>query len=477
MNKLLCSILFSSLFCFDVSAQNSEYWSSEDSLQVRLIYNEALSNGESYNNLRVLCKDVGHRLTGSPQAAKAIEWGLATMQELNLDTVYLQEIKAPHWERGDVEELKVSFDPGEFEGTHEYELDVLSIGGSVGTNGILRAQIIEVASLAELKERASEVKGKIVFYNKPMDPRIIDPFNAYGACAGHRYIGASAASKYGAVGVIVRSLGGKKDDIPHTGSMIYEDGVVEIPALSVSTNDADALHNMILKAPVSAAMSMNCESFEDIVTYNVIGEVRGSSEASKYMIMGGHLDSWDVGEGAHDDGAGCVQSMEALRVLLATGYRPRHSIRVILFMNEENGNEGGKHYADYALSAEEEHLLAMETDRGGFSPRGFSIDGTDLQVRMIDQLELLLEPYGLHYFEAGYAGVDIAPLKADRDKVHPQLLMVGLVPDPQRYFDYHHTEEDVFETVNQRELELGGASMSALLYLLDRHWNKINEYE
>ena len=471
VKKLIFSILSFLIYQSESLAQHDVYWNDSDSLQVRAIYDEALMRGESYENLRVLCKEVGHRLTGSPQAEKAIEWGMKTMSGLGLDTVYIQEITAPHWERGTVARLSVPMI------NSSWELNALAIGGSVPTNGILGAELIEINSMDELEERAAEVKGKIVFFNKPMDARLIDPFEAYGACAGHRYIGASRAAAVGAVGVVVRSLGLKKDDVPHTGSMAYEPGVNKIPALCVSTNDADKLHIMLERDLVNATMELDCRVLKDVKTYNVIGELKGSEVPNKYMIMGGHLDSWDVGEGAHDDGAGCVQSMEALRLLLATGYRPRHSIRVILFMNEENGNQGGKHYADYVLSSNEEHLLAMETDRGGFSPRGFTIDGNLSQQHMIDQLELLLEPYGLHYFESGFAGVDIAPLKANKDNAHPHLLMIGLVPDPQRYFDYHHTENDVFEVINQRELELGGASMSSLLYLIDTYWEIVNQDE
>jgi hypothetical protein len=342
-------------------------------------------------------------------------------------------------------------------------------------SGILTAELIEVRGIEDLEKLGKEkIEGKIVFFNRPMERSLINTFSAYGACVDQRYAGASNAAKYGALAVMVRSMTTKTDHDPHTGSMGYKDDVKKIPALAISTYSADKLHNELSKdRRLKVEMRMNCETLEPIQTANVIAELRGSKEPESLIVIGGHLDSWDKGEGAHDDGAGIVHSIELLRLLKTTGLKPKHTIRVVLFMNEENGNFGGRTYAERAKDSSENHIIAMESDRGGFTPRGFSIDGSESQIAFIVQFRNLLEPYGLHFFEKGYAGVDIGPLKKSDNLVNPNLLMLGLYPDPQRYFDYHHSDEDVFETVNQRELELGAASMASMIYLLDKYWELI----
>ncbi|MBR9860456.1 M20/M25/M40 family metallo-hydrolase [bacterium] len=447
-------------------------YTSADSLEVRRIFDEALLRGESYSNLKSLCKDIGHRLTGSPEAERAVNWGYEVLKAMGPDTVYLQKITAPHWVRGDIESLNIIGLPE----TTKLQLEVCALGGSVGTNGLLVAEVIEVQTLDELKELPEEkVKGKIVFFNRPMERALINTFQAYGGCVDQRYWGAAEAAKYGAVGVLVRSMTTKVDHDPHTGSMAYVDGVKKIPAMALSTSAADLLHLQLTRERATkVSLQMNCETLEDIETYNVVAELRGSEHPEEIMVVGGHLDSWDQGEGAHDDGAGIVHSMEVMRIFISNNIRPKHTLRVVLFMNEENGNFGGKTYAKIAKERNENHIIALESDRGGFTPRGFSIDAGEDQVSKVASFRPLLEPYGLHFFEKGYAGVDIGPLKSDENKVNDKLLMLGLYPDPQRYFDYHHSSEDVLENVNQRELELGSASMASVIYLLDKYWNQIN---
>ncbi|MEM7186403.1 MAG: M28 family peptidase, partial [Bacteroidota bacterium] len=201
----------------------------------------------------------------------------------------------------------------------------------------------------------------------------------------------------------------------------------------------------------------------DVQSYNVIGEITGSEFPDKYMIVGGHLDSWDLGDGSHDDGAGCVQSMEVLRLFKKINYRPRHSIRVVLFMNEENGLRGGREYARVAKAKGEKHLFALESDAGGFTPRGFSFDTNEANMDMVRSWEPLFKPYLIHYFELGGSGADIGPLKDGN------VVLCGLRPDSQRYFDHHHAASDTFDAINKRELELGGAAMASLVYLFDKY--------
>lgn len=444
----------------EIYAQSSH----ADSLFIRRIYDEALTRGESYSNLRYLCKAIGHRLSGSPQAEEAVLWGEKLLKKYEFDRVELQPIEVPFWERGDVE--KASIDDG-----IKVALQVTALGGSVGTDGELRAKVIEVQSLEALDTMdPAKIAGKIVFFNRPMEPRNISTFKSYGGCVDQRYSGASKAAQYGAVGVLVRSMTLlDNDEHPHTGSMGYTDGVPKIPAAALSTKSANLLHRYLDDGgEVDVSLELNCRTNPDKSSYNVIGEIQGSYHSNEIIVVGGHLDSWDIGEGAHDDGAGIVHSIEALRLLKELGYQPLHTLRVVLFMNEENGNMGGKSYAKIAREKGEDHVVALESDRGGFVPRGFTIQGTPEQVEFVRSFAELLKPYDLHFFEPGFGGVDIMPLGDSANQVNPDLFMLGLIPDSQRYFDHHHAATDVFENVHKRELELGCAALAAMIYLLDQ---------
>jgi hypothetical protein len=256
------------------------------------------------------------------------------------------------------------------------------------------------------------------------------------------------------------------NDAPHTGGLRYREELPKLPAAAISTNDAELLSRLLTNGPVSIYMKLNCQQLSDKPSFNVIGEIKGSERPEEIILVGGHLDSWDVGEGAHDDGTGCVQSMDVLRLLQQSGYRPKRTIRCVLFMNEENGLRGGRTYGEEAKRKNEFHLAAIESDRGGFTPRGFTVDGAEdvFSEKFPQLLPFLdvLEPYGLRIKKGG-GGADISPLK------NQGTLLIGFEPDSQRYFDYHHTAADVFETVNKRELELGAAAMASLVYLLDKY--------
>ena len=435
---------------------------SQDAKTIRTIYDLALTQSEAYENLRVLCKDIGHRLSGSEGADSAVVWSQRVLGKLELDTIYLQEITVPHWERGRKEKAYFYNEKG------KNMLDVCALGGSISTgmNQFIKGDVLEVKSLDEVNNLPdSLVKGKIIFYNRPMDPKKISTFSAYGSCVDQRYSGAIEAAKKGAIAVIVRSMNVRQDDFPHTGSMAYKEGVDSIPAFAISTNGADYLSENVTKYDnLELNLKSFCKSYPDKISHNVIGEIKGSEFPDEYITVGGHLDSWDMGEGAHDDGAGVVQSIEVLHLLNLMNIRPKHSIRVVLFMNEENGNRGGKHYAERAAAKNEKHLMALESDRGGFSPRGFSVNGTEKQLNGIKKWVDLFEPYGIHEFKMGFAGVDINPLEDGK------ICLIGLSPDSQRYFDHHHSDNDVFEEVNKRELVLGAASMTSLIYLIDKYW-------
>ena len=450
--------IFTLLFCLLISNSIN----AQDDKTLRSIYDLALTKSEAYENLRDLCKNIGARLSGSEEADSAVVWGRNVLNNLGLDTVYLQEISVPHWERGRNEKGYFYNEKG------KNTLDVCALGGSVSTgmNQFIKAEVLEVHSIEEVVALSdSIVNGKIVFFNRPMDPKKISTFSAYGSCVDQRYSGAVEASKKGAIAVIVRSVNVRKDDFPHTGSMAYEEGGDSIPAFAISTNGADYLSENILSFKgLELSLKSYCKTYPDKISYNVVGEIKGSKFPNEFITVGGHLDSWDLGEGAHDDGAGVVQSIEVLHLLKLMNIRPKHTLRVVLFMNEENGNRGGIHYAEKAASKNEKHLMALESDRGGFSPRGFSVSGTNEQLEDIVNWKPLFEAYGIHEFKMGFAGVDINPLKDDK------VCLIGLSPDSQRYFDHHHSDNDVFEEVNKRELELGAASMTALVYLIDKYW-------
>lgn len=442
---------------------SKKYTQQDDAQQIRKIYDAALTDGKAYDWLNYLSNQIGGRLSGSVQAQRAVEYTRRQMDSLGLDKVWLQLVMVPKWVRGTPEFAYMETSPGV-----TTQVPICALGGSVATPlGGTKAKVVEVKGLEELETLGkAKIQGKIVFYNRPMDPTLISTFEAYSGCVDQRYSGAEEAAKLGAVGVIVRSMNLRSDDYPHAGSMSYGDTAVDkrIPAAAISTNGADMLSTTLkLNPETQFYFKQNCQQMEDVESYNVIGEIKGSARPEEIMVVGGHLDSWDLGDGAHDDGAGCVQSMEVLRLLKRTGYTPKRTIRAVLFMNEENGLRGGTEYAETARKNNENHVFALESDAGGFTPRGFSFDCPDADLERVQSWSSLFEPYFLHLFVKGYSGADIAPLKKEG------MVLAGLRPDSQRYFVHHHAENDTFEHVNRRELELGAAGMASLVYLFDKY--------
>jgi len=430
---------------------------AQDSLIFRKISNEIMLHGTCYDNLRVLTKTVGNRISGSPAAAKAVVWGEKTMKETGADKVYLQPANVPYWYRGK-EHLWLKM------GRKYHEVEALSLGNSQGTNGkILKAEVIMVHNYDEFKALPeSEVKGKIVFFNYRFRQDLILTFEGYGDAVKYRGGSPSVAAEKGAVGVIIRSMSTAVDDFPHTGGMYYKDSTKKIPEMSLGNITADALEKACEKGGVMAKMKSQCHMMPALVpSYNVIGEIKGTETPEKIITIGGHLDSWDVGEGAMDDGAGCVQSMEVLRVFKALGIRPKCTIRAVLFMNEENGQKGGQAYADSAFSKHEKHIIAIETDAGGFSPRGIGMNVNAKQREKIQRYKDLFLPYGVYDFSHEEGGSDIEPIHKKLD-----IPLAGLMPDCQRYFDYHHTNNDILENVNHRELKLGAVVLAQFIYLV-----------
>ncbi len=455
--KFLLSLLVICVSVQNLNAQNASY----DSTIIRSIYDEILLQGECHDNLRVLCKDIGNRLSGSEGAEKAVIWGKELLESYDFENVRLQEVMVPKWERGDAESGSITCNG------KTIPVQVCALGGSIGCFEEVSAEVIEVKYLEDLAELGEEkIKGKIVFYNRALDPLLINTGAAYGGAYDQRSSGASTAAKYGAVACLVRSLTLLDDKSPHTGGMEYNPEYPKIPAAAISTTDAKILSDLLKEHEnLSFDLELNCKAHPDVASANVIGEIIGSEFPEQIIVVGGHLDSWDIGEGAHDDGAGIVQSIEVLRCMMALGLKPKHTIRVVLFMNEENGNNGGKTYAKVVEENQEIHIAAVESDAGGLSPKGFNVDGTEAQAELFKSWSELFEPYDVYRFKRGFTGVDISPLK------NGSICLFGLSPDSQRYFDYHHSEKDVFENVHKRELELGAAALCSLIYLIDTHFN------
>lgn len=442
---------------------NTLTFSQTDAEIIKKIYDTSLSNGKSYEWLDYLSNQIGGRLSGSLNAERAVKWTKEELDKLGLDKVWLQPVMVPKWVRGNPEIAYIETKPGK-----TINVNICALGGSVATNPLgIKANLIEVQSIEELKTLGKEkIEGKIVFFNRPMDETLINTFRAYGGSVDQRGSGAKEAVKYGAVATIVRSMNLRLDDFPHTGAMNYGDTPVNqrIPSAAISTNDAVLLSTMLkLDKNIKFYFKQNCKQLKDVLSYNVIGEITGSQFPKEYIVVGGHLDSWDLGDGAHDDGAGCMQSMDVLRILKEVGIKPKRTIRVVLFMNEENGLRGATKYAREAKRKGENHIFALESDSGGFTPRGFSFDCSDANFNQVLSWKSLFEPYLIHYFKKGGSGADIGPLKTN------SIVLAGLRPDSQRYFDYHHASNDTFEAVNKRELELGAAAMTALVYLYDKY--------
>ncbi len=448
------------IFVFLVFCAFSGFAQDNDSLQIRRIYDEILTNGECYKTLTHLCKNIGPRLSGSTGAAKAVQYTKKVMENYGFQKVFLQDVMVPHWVRGAKEDAYIE------NGKVKTKVPIVALGGSVATPATgIKAEVIEVQTFEELKALGeARVKGKIVLFNRPMDPTKINTFEAYAGAVGQRGNGASEAAKYGAVGAIVRSMTTLQDDIPHTGGMRYATGIPMIPTAAISTNGANLLSKLLKENPkLKFYFKQNCETLADAPSHNVVGEIRGTEKPDEIIVVGGHLDSWDLAEGAQDDGSGCVQAIEVLRAMNALGIKPKRTIRAVMYMNEENGLRGGTKYADLAKQNNENHIAAIESDNGGFTPRGFGMVGTNAQISKVTVYQKLLAPYGLAEIGRGSGGADIGPLG------NLGTLLIGFKPDSQRYFDFHHAKNDTLDAVNERELKLGAASMAALVYLIDKY--------
>jgi carboxypeptidase Q len=424
------------------------------------IIGAALASDAAWLRLAELCDGIGHRLTGSEALERAVRWAAAGMRADGLDRVWLQPVQVPHWVRG--EERATVVEPG------PHELAMLGLGRSVGTPpGGITAEVVVVGSFTELAALpAGAARGKIVLFDVP--------FTRYGETVRYRSDGAKRAAAVGAVAALVRSVGPVSLRTPHTGAMSnYVDSIPKIPAAAVAIEDAAMMRRLAQRGErIRVKLEMGARTLPDTRSHNVIGEIRGRERPDEVVVVGGHIDSWDVGQGAHDDGGGCVLSMEALRLLVQLGLRPRRTVRCVLWTNEENGLKGGHAYADSLGPDIVRHVAALETDGGVERPIGFGVgvhhagtDSTDaartqLAVARVKEIAPLLAGLGADRITDGGGGADIGPLMK-RGVPGLSHRTVG-----EHYFDWHHTRSDMLDKVDPVELRKNLAAIAVLVYVL-----------
>ena len=415
----------------------------------------ALSNTRAYETLSYLTDEIGPRPSGSANAARAVTWATAQFRAWGID-VRTEKVTVPHWVRGEERARLVSH--------NDQKIVLTALGGSVATppQG-LTAEVIEVSSYDELKQLGTKVKGKIVYYNNPMDLELVKArhsFEAYSRAVIYRGSGASRAAEYGAVAAVIRSVASASLRTPHTGAMRYDAKQPKIPAAAMTTEDAELVHRLLARGDrVRMHMVLTPKTLPDVESANVIAEIRGSEHPEQIVLIGGHLDSWDLGTGAIDDGSGVAMVMETLRLIKESGMRPKRTIRGVLFMNEENGLNGGRAY--FAAHRNEKHVAAIETDAGAAAPTGFT---TTLKGDSLDTIvarSTALDRVGAHRFEyAAQTGADTSFL------IEAGVPGFGLVPDPLHYFDYHHTPADTLDKIDPKELAQDTAAIAALAFTI-----------
>lgn len=450
--------------------QSQDHQWDIEAFRIKSIYDTALRYGQCHIWLHDMAYQAGPRLSGSEGAAKGVDYTKSVLDTLGLDSVWLQPCTVPRWIRGEKEVVQIRKSPS----VGTLELHALALGNSIGSGPLgVEGEVIEVHSLDSLRSMPeSIVKGRIVFFNRPLDETLINTGHAYGGAVDQRWAGPRLAAEKGAIAAVVRSMTTALDHIPHTGSTEFKRDDQNVPAVAISTMDAELLSQLLKRERVSLYIRTTCAMLDSVTSYNVIGQITGQERPDEIILVGGHLDSWDVGHGAHDDGSGCVQAMDVMYLIRKTGYMPRRTIRCVLFMNEENGLSGARTYAAESSASGEFHLAAIESDAGGFRPMGFGCAAEsplqEAYLRAVNSWWHLLEPYSLT-LQAGGGGADIGPLKSQGG------MLFGMRVDSQRYFDYHHTHEDTVDKVHPRELKLGAAAMASLVTLLDTFALRIYE--
>lgn len=410
------------------------------------IISKSLTDSTAYNRLGYMCDTFGPRLSGSKNLENAINWILKEMNSDGLENVRGEKVAVPTWIRG--KESATLLSP------FKKELSMLGLGGSIATpRGGLKAEVIVVNDWDELESRSNEVPGKIVLFNAP--------FTSYGETVAYRYSGASVAAKHGAVASLIRSIGPWSMNTPHTGVMAYNDDVQKIPNAALTMEDAMMLSRIHDRGnKIIVKLDMNARMVADRWSHNVLGEIKGSIYPEEVVVVGGHIDSWDVGQGAHDDGGACIASWEVLRLIKELGLKPKRTIRCVMWTNEENGGKGNKGYRDMHLDEMDKHVLAIESDGGVFSPKGFGFSGNDSARKIVEEIHELMKPIGANTISDGGRAADVAPLNDEGVPV------MSLNVDGSKYFWYHHTNADTFDKIDFNEFNRCIAAMAIMAYVV-----------
>ena len=410
------------------------------------IISKSLTDSTAYNRLGYMCDTFGPRFSGSKNLENAINWILKEMNSDGLENVRGEKVAVPTWIRG--KESATLLNP------FKKELSMLGLGGSIATpRGGLKAEVIVVNDWDELELRSNEVPGKIVLFNAP--------FTSYGETVAYRYSGASAAAKHGAVASLIRSIGPWSMNTPHTGVMAYNDDVQKTPHAALTMEDAmmlSRIHDRDDKIIVK--LDMNARMVADRWSRNVLGEIKGSIYPEEVVVVGGHIDSWDVGQGAHDDGGACIASWEVLRLIKELGLKPKRTIRCVMWTNEENGGKGNKGYRDMHMDEMDKHVLAIESDGGVFSPEGFGFSGNESAREIVEEIHELMKPIGANTISEGGRAADVAPLNDEGVPV------MSLKVDGSKYFWYHHTDADTFDKIDFNEFNRCIAAMAIMAYVV-----------
>jgi len=409
------------------------------------IISKSLTDSTAYNRLGYMCDTFGPRLSGSKNLENAINWILKEMNNDGLENVKGEKVAVPTWIRG--KESATLLSP------FMKELSMLGLGGSIATpRGGLKAEVIVVNDWDELESRSNEVPGKIVLFNAP--------FTSYGETVAYRYSGASAAAKHGAVASLIRSIGPWSMNTPHTGVMAYKDDVQKIPHAALTMEDVMMLSRIHDRnGKIIVKLDMNARMVADRWSHNVLGEIKGSIYPEEVVVVGGHIDSWDVGQGAHDDGGACIASWEVLRLIKELGLKPKRTIRCVMWTNEENGGKGNKGYRDMHMDEMDKHVLAIESDGGVFSPEGFGFSGNESAREIVEEIHELMKPIGANTISEGGRAADVAPLNDEGVPV------MSLKVDGSKYFWYHHTNADTFDKIDFNEFNRCIAAMAIMAYV------------
>ena len=450
------------LLSCSVCAQISDKDASEDAFFIQALYQEALKTQNAYTILEELTAYCGgHRLSGTDNYDRAVDFFNTKLKGMGFESVENQPCEVKQFVRGDQDKVIYVDQQGQ-----EHELAAVALGNSGTSNRkMVYGELVAFRHIDSIKTYKGDLTGKIAFFTRPFDQSLRNTFRAYSGAVAQRVFGPNEAAKRGAIATIVRSMASNLDDHPHTGVTIFEEGVNPIPAMAISTMAAEKLQKLMEENMITVGVRSDSETKGTTTDDNVVATIQGSTYPDEIILAGGHLDSWDIGKGAHDDGAGCSHAVEAFRLLLDSGYKPKRTWRCVLFANEENGLAGGKEYSRISNEKNEFHLAAIESDAGGFTPKSFSFVSDTLlsqKMKSVNKFWPMMESYNLSIDFAG-SGADISPLKSQGG------LLIGLRPDSQRYFDFHHSTNDKLEHVNPRELSLGAAAMASLIYLIDKY--------